>query len=280
MTESFVEIVDHHLKSSNVRLPVFSATALRIQKEIAKEDPDIRLIEKMIVSDQSLTAKVLSTSNSSFYKGLTQVSTVRNAIIRMGINEVSNIVMLVTHENNFRSNDPFLHQTMRKLWQHALGCAMAAHWLSKTCGLQALTHEAFFAGLLHDVGKLFILSVIDDLKESGKMDIPFSNALLIEAMNSLHTGHGSILLNHWNLPQKYCAVAQMHHDQAVDANNFLLLLVRLADKACNKIGIGLTQDDSVVLVATPEANSLNLSDIDLAKLEIMLEDSRISDRQN
>jgi HD-like signal output (HDOD) protein len=112
------------------------------------------------------------------------------------------------------------------------------------------------------------------------MDIPFSNALLIEAMNALHTGHGSTLLNHWNRPQKYCAVVQKHHDKAFDANDFILVLVRLADQACNKIGIGLTQDQSVVLVATPEANSLNLSDVDLAKLEIMLEDSQVSGAQN
>ena len=81
MAEAFVEIVDHHLKSSNVRLPVFSTTALRIQQEITKKDSDIRSIEKMIVRDQSLTAKVLSVANSSFYKGLTQVSTVHNAIV-------------------------------------------------------------------------------------------------------------------------------------------------------------------------------------------------------
>ena len=280
MTDSFVEIVDHHLKSSNVRLPVFSTTALRIQQELTKEDSDIRSIEKMIVRDQSLTAKVLSVANSSFYKGLTQVSTVHNAIVRMGVNEVVNIVMLVTHQNNFRSKDPFLHDIMRKLWRHALGSAIAAHWLANTCGLRSLTHESFFAGLLHDVGKLFILSVIEDLKTSGKMNISLSNALLIEAMNSLHTGHGSTLLNHWNLPQKYCGVAQQHHDQVFDANDFLLVLVRLADKACNKIGIGLTTDESLVLVATPEANALNLSDVDLAKLEIMLEDSQVSDKPN
>jgi len=280
MTQSFVEIVDHHLNSSNVRLPVFSATAMRIQQEIAKEEPDIRFIEKMIVSDQSLTAKVLSVSNSSFYKGLSQVSTVRNAIVRMGVNEVANIVALVTHENNFRSKDPFLHDIMRKLWRHALGCAMGAHWLAKECGLHSSAHESFFAGLLHDVGKLFILSVIDDLKYSEKMDIPLSDAMLIEAMNSLHTGHGSSLLNHWNLPEKYCAVAHKHHEEEIDSNNFLLILVRLADKACNKCGIGLTEDSSVVLVATPEANLLNLSDVELAKMEIMLEDSQVSPHQN
>jgi len=54
----------------------------------------------------------------------------------------------------------------------------------------------------------------------------------------------------------------------------------LVDPACNKIGIGLTQDTSLVLVATPEANSLNLSDVDLARLEIILEDSQVSEQQN
>ena len=77
---SFIEIVDKQLTSSDTRLPVFNTTALRIQEEIAKEEPDLRLIEKLIVSDQSLTAKVLSVSNSSVYKGLQQVSTVRNAV--------------------------------------------------------------------------------------------------------------------------------------------------------------------------------------------------------
>jgi hypothetical protein len=94
------------------------------------------------------------------------------AIVRMGVNEVANIVARITHENNFRSKDPFLHTIMRRLWRHALGVAMAAHWLAKECGLQNLAHEAFFAGLLHDVGKLFILSVIDELKHTEKMDIP------------------------------------------------------------------------------------------------------------
>ncbi len=150
--KSFIEIVDTHLASSNARLPVFNATALRIQQEIAKDESDLQLIEKLIVSDQALTAKVLSVSNSSFYKGLQQVSTVRNAIVRVGINEVSNIVMLITHESNFRSKDPFVQGIMRKLWRHSVACAMGSNWLAKQCGLHSLAHEAFFAGLLHDVG--------------------------------------------------------------------------------------------------------------------------------
>lgn len=272
---SFIEIIDQQVASSNARLPVFNATALKIQQEIAKEEPDIRLIERLIVSDQSLTAKVLSVSNSSFYKGLNQVATVRNAIVRLGINEVSNIVMLVTHENNFRSKDPFVHGIMRKLWRHSVGCAMASNWLAKKCGLHGLAHEGFFAGLLHDVGKLFILTVIDDLKHSAALDIQPSDALLIEAMNSLHANHGYSLMVHWNLPEKYCKVVRDHHNEELNSKDMLQILVRLADKACLKMGIGLVEDPALVLVATAEAELLHISEVDLAQLEIMLEDSQV-----
>ncbi len=273
--ESFIEIIDKQLASSNARLPVFNATALRIQQEIAKEEPNIRLVERLIVSDQSLTAKLLSVSNSSFYKGLNQVATVRNAIVRLGINEVSNMVMLVTHENNFRSKDPFVHGVMRTLWRHSLGCAMGSNWLAKKCGLNGLAHEAFFAGLLHDVGKLFILTVIDDLKHSGDLDIQPSDALLLEAMNSLHANHGYSLMVRWNLPEKYCNIVRDHHNEEFDSKDMLQNLVRLADKACLKRGIGMVENPALVLVATVEADALHISEVDLAQMEIMLEDSQV-----
>ena len=273
--ESFIEIIEEQLRSSNVRLPVFNTTAMRVQQEIAQADPDIRLIEKLIVSDQSLTAKVLSVSNSSFYKGLTQVDTVRNAIVRLGINEVSNIVMMVTHENNFRSKDPFVHGIMRKLWRHSVGCGMGSNWLAKKCALHGLAHEAFFAGLLHDVGKLFILTVIDDLKNSENFDIRPSDSLLVEAINSLHTNHGYSLMVQWNLPEKYCHIVRDHHQAPFDPEDSLQALVRLANKACRKLGIGMDAEPSLVLAATAEAEALKLSEVDLARMQIMLEDSQV-----
>jgi hypothetical protein len=81
-------------------------------------------------------------------------------------------------------------------------------------------------------------------------------------------------MKHWNLPEKYAEVVRSHHVEAPDAENHLCLTVRMADKACNKMGIGLRQDSAVVLLATPEASELHMTDLDLAKLEIMLEDTQ------
>lgn len=268
-------MIDNFLTSKDVKLPAFNATAHRIQKEIVKEEPDFRLIEKLIVSDQSLTGEVLRVSNSSFYRGLTQITTVRDAIIRLGIKEVSNIATLVTLQHNFRSKNPTVQKIMGKLWRHSVGCAIGANWLAKQTGFQDLAHEAFIAGLLHDVGKLFILKVIDDLKASGDIANPPSDKLLNEVMQNLHTDRGYALMVHWNLPEKYCQIARDHHIEDFDCSNFLIVLVRLANHMCLKTGIGLWKDPSLVPMATPEAKQLQLSEVDLARLEVRLEDSQV-----
>lgn len=272
---SLVGMIDHFVASKKVKLPAFNATALRIQKEVAKAEPDSRLIEKLIVSDQSLTGEVLSVSNSSFYKGLTQVATVRDAIIRMGNIEVSNIVSLVALQHNFQSKIPAMHKIMGKLWRHSVGCAIGANWLARQTGFQALAHETFIAGLLHDVGKLYVLKVVDDMKASGEIENLPSDTVIDELMQQLHTDQGYTLMAQWNLPEKYCQVARDHHLAEFDGSNFLLVLVRLANQVCHKMGIGLIEDPSIVLLETPEAAQLQLSEMDLARLEVRMEDSQV-----
>lgn len=272
---SLVGMIDHFVASKKVKLPAFNATALRIQKEVAKAEPDSRLIEKLIVSDQSLTGEVLSVSNSSFYKGLTQVATVRDAIIRMGNIEVSNIVSLVALQHNFQSKIPAMHKIMGKLWRHSVGCAIGANWLARQTGFQALAHETFIAGLLHDVGKLYVLKVVDDMKASGEIENLPSDTVIDELMQQLHTDQGYTLMAQWNLPEKYCQVARDHHLAEFDGSNFLMVLVRLANQVCHKMGIGLIEDPSIVLLETPEAAQLQLSEMDLARLEVRMEDSQV-----
>jgi HD-like signal output (HDOD) protein len=191
---SFLNIVQQHLESNNTLLPPFDTTAQRIRQEIMKEDPDIQLIEQLIVKDQALAGQVLRVANSSFYKGLVKVSTVRNAILRLGINEVSNMVTLATQEKNFHSKDAYVNGIMRNLWRHSVGCGVGAHWLAKQGGFPSLAHEVFFAGLLHDVGKLFILAVVEDIRRNGNSGPQPFNAMLDEVMRSMHSEYGDALL--------------------------------------------------------------------------------------
>lgn len=271
---SVVDIICERVDKGDVTLPVFDRTALRIQEELAKEDPDLGLIERMITIDPALTGQLLRMANSSFYKGLSKVTSVRNAIVRLGVGEISNIVTLVAHRRYFVSKDPFVRGIMAQLWRHSVGCAIGSRWIAERVGFEAPSHEAFFAGLLHDVGKLFILAVLQDLrKQNGNGFLP-SEGVVGEIFSSLHCDQGFTLMNNWNLPEKYCVIARDHHLEEFDPHHFLLGIVRMANSVCNKAGIGLNTDADIVLSASAEADLLGLSEVDIARLEIHLEDSR------
>ena len=270
--QPLLEIVKEFIVSEKTVLIPFDRNVLRIQQEIGKEEPDTNLIENLIVSDQALTSQVLRTANSAFYKGLVKVSTVREGIILLGTAEIANIVTFVTHGKNHHAKHPIIRQIMTKLWIHSAGCAMGSQWLAQRCRFKGHSHEVFIAGLLHDIGKLFLLTVLDTINASGRISVMPSQSVLAELMANLHTEYGYSLLKNWNLPKIYCDIALKHHDVQCDRKDMPLMFVKLANQACNKLGIGLQSDPSLLLVATDEAYSLGLSEIPLAELEIKLED--------
>ena len=250
---SFLDVINQYIAAGNVVLPVFSSAALRIQQELVKKEPDLKVVEGILSGDQSLSSQVLQLANSAFYHGLVEILTVRAAIIRLGMQEVGRLALLVASRNQFRSKDRDFNVLMKQMWQHAVGCALGVKWLAKRCKFEELENHAFFAGLFHDIGKLFVLMVVDQMKEKDKQ-LSVTHALLLESMASLHAEQGYNLMRQWNMPEDYCIVARDHHKKDYDSKNYLLILVRLADMACLKLGIGMVKDESIVLSAREEAH--------------------------
>ncbi len=272
---SFIDIVKQHIESSNLILPVFSSSAIKLHQELIKKEPDLKIVEKLINIDQSLSSQILKTANSSFYRGLSEILTIKAAIVRLGIQEIGKLALLTSSKSQFRSSDKLLNIMMKKLWQHSIGVGLGAHLLAKRCALNDVAEHAFFAGLFHDVGKLFILLVLDDLKKKKK-SLNFSPSLILEAVNDLHTEQGYLLMQKWNIPEQYCLIARDHHqDPLTDADDSLMLLVRLANMACAKLGIGFKSAPELDTSSSQEAEILNLTEQDLAEMEVKLEDTKI-----
>lgn len=270
---SFVDLIQKFIEEGNVVLPVFSSAAMRVQQELVKKEPDMKVLINSISGDQSLSSQVLQMANSAFYKGLVEVTTIQSAIVRLGMREVGRISLLSASKGQFRSNDKAHRQIMRRLWQHSVGCAIGAKWVAKRCELSEFEGEAFFAGLFHDVGKLFVLMIIEQMKRRNK-NMRTTGALLSEAMTTLHNQQGYSLMKTWNIPDTYCDIARDHNLIEFDNKNLLLMVVRVANMVCNKIGIGLQKMPDLVVSSTEEAQMLNLREIDLAELEILLEDTK------
>ena len=271
---SFIDHINRFIEEENVVLPVFGSAAMRVQQELVKKNPDMKVVINLIYGDQSLSSQVLQIANSAFYKGLVDIVTVKAAIVRLGMQEVGRICLLAAAKNQFTSKHKSLKIVMKKLWQHSVGCAIAARWLAKKGGYEELESEAFFAGLFHDVGKLVVLMVIEQLIKK-KIDVTITSDLFHEAMTSLHNQQGYELLQSWNLSEEYCIIARDHNLEDFDNKNPLLAIVRLANMTCKKIGIGLRKDSDLAIFSTEEAQMLDVTELEFAELEILLEDSKV-----
>ncbi len=271
-TKSFIDTLKEHVVSGKAQLPAFDRTGLVIQQEMAKPDPDMQAIEKQILRDPALTSQLLKVANSSFYRGMIEVTTVRNAIVRLGLAEVSNLVTMLTQKKTFAAQDPFISDYMAQLWIHSVACALGAKWIAKECRLPSKMNEAFFAGLMHDIGKAFLLMAISDLRKSGQLDENVPQTFIEEVLETLHQALGAQLLKTWNLPEIYCTVARHHHDDDMENRDVVLLMVSLANKVLAKAGIGIMHTPDIDLATSPEAIQLDMSEIKVAELELTVED--------
>ena len=110
---SLIDVINRFIAADTITLPVFNNAAVRLQMELVKPEPDLRVIEQVITSDQALSSQVLKIANSAFYRGLIEVGTVRAAIIRLGMREIGRIVLMAASRQHFRSSDRIIGVVMK-----------------------------------------------------------------------------------------------------------------------------------------------------------------------
>ena len=270
---SIIEVISSYIESNTFNIPVFNTVAVRLQRILAKQNFSVEEVNRMIIADPGLASQVLRMSNSSFYAGLNKVTTIQEAVVRLGASCVANIVMTATQKDIYRTSNPEMKKIMHDLWRHSLCCAIGSKWLAAKANYSALAEEAFLAGLLHDIGKLFLLKLMEEIIREGKLEMDISPMLISEVMERMHTVHGPRVMEQWNLPESYIIVARDHNSDDWNEGNPLLAIVRLVNIACRKTGVHSSPDPSLVLVTTPEAQVLGLREITLAELEIVIEDA-------
>jgi HD-like signal output (HDOD) protein len=273
---SIIEFVKERLDQGALELPVFNAVAVKVQQMLAAGDCSAKTIAEAIQRDQALASHVLKVANAPFYAGLNPVKTIRDAIVRLGDKSIANMVMMVTQKQSYFSRNRDLQRLMSPLWSHALGVAVGSRWLALHLGLERLAEEAFMAGLLHDIGKLLLLRIVEDLQHDESIEVNVSGSVVQDILEAMHTAQGEILMRHLNMPESYCQVVARHHDPTLSEKSLLVNLIRLVNLTCHKLGIGLKSDPGLMLSTTPEAINVMAADLILAELQVKLEEYKDS----
>lgn len=262
------------LTTQPVELPVFHPIAIRLQQLLETPDFTVDAVIALASEDPSLAGQILKMANSTVYMGRVRTETIKDAVVRLGAQQVSNIAMAASQAGLHASENKVLNGFMQSLWLHSHACAVGSRWLARNAGYPQYAEQAYLAGLLHDVGKLYLLKALERLNRTGVAQAALEEELLLEIFAELHVEQGCRLMQHWNMPEIYSNVVARHHNDDFDSGDTVLTLVRLVNKASKVKGIDLVQEPDLDLQAQPETMLLQISQDELEDLYEILDDSQ------
>jgi diguanylate cyclase (GGDEF)-like protein len=210
------------------RLPTLPGIAMRILKAVQEEEPDLKEIGKIISTDPPLSAEVLKIVNSAFYGLPSKVTTVFHAINLLGINTVKNLALSFSLVKKFQAPSS-LSFDYSFFWKDSLVGAVAAGLLAEKI-LPKFSEDAFFLGLLHNIGILALIQCMPKqyslvLKEMEIWGHDYHEAE-DQVLGFNHMDVGKYLVQTWGLPKIFHMPIGCHHHPADDG---------IADKDSEKL---------------------------------------------
>lgn len=226
------------------KLPPSPGTMMRITTLLRDFNASMREVTQAISYEPVLVVRILRLANSPVYALERNVTSIQSAIAAVGAKAVHDIVMIGLASTTFAKeikNSP----TAKAIWEHSLAVAMTARELSKLLGMRG-TEEAFTCGLLHDIGKLILLSN-DVVGYSSLLDLTEESLMLqgeTELFGYNHAEVGSLIAKRWNLPEEvYFSILHHHNPSQSEKVNLVAHIVDIADMMTNARGYGLRPQD-------------------------------------
>ncbi len=244
-------------------LPPIPATALQALQMTSDPRSSVRDLQKVIVRDQGLAAKILRIVNSAMYCLSREVSTVSHAVAILGMESIRSIIMAASVQQVFQTGAIRSHDLGTKLLSdHSWGAAVCARVIAQRTGYEN-PEEAFLCGLMHDIGKPVLLKNVPERYSQIVNDVyrgaASFHAAELETFGFSHAHVGALLAEKWNFPPQLSEGIGCHHDP-LSAPNFtkLACIANLANLAMIVLEIGFEKDKNLDLGAQPSAEVLKL----------------------
>ncbi len=224
------------------QLPPFPPVANRLLGLL--QDPNVSnaQLSDVIRIDPTFSFELLRLANSSLFGFSQQVSDIAHAISIVGLERVKALVMMVALNAQIKS--ALRYQRLLDCWIHCLACAVLTETVARGCGISA--ERAYMAGLLHDVGRLGMMTAYPQ-EYARLLDVATEEGLpLIQAELDIfdidHCMAGAWLAAEWNLPPEVRFVAQTHHEAPEPGDRELGNLLRITNRITNLIGFSVTPE--------------------------------------
>ncbi len=197
------EIIARRIAQNRLAVPSMPAVAVRCIEQLRDQNAKFSELAATIEKDPLIASRLLRIVNSPAYGGREPITSVENAISRLGMKPFRVILIELAAREVFTSKNPRIRQAFRGIWEHCLAVGMLARDLAAKLPGSADADAAYLAGLFHDVGKPVVGALLLEAERSliEELDEPFmTDTLWIKVVDAAHRDVGAALAAQWTLP--------------------------------------------------------------------------------
>ena len=263
--------------ASNENLPALSPLAVQLIELAAEDEASASDLSSTIEKDPGLTTRLLKTVSSVVYRTVEPVTSVRQAVVRLGFNRVRIMALSLSLRDTFELDDgEGLDYGL--FWKRSVYRALVARDFSQP--LDAVDpDEAFVAGLIAEIGLLVLYRVCSesDRADFAGCDRPFQEMMdwQEERLGIHHRDVGSIIMKQWRFPENLvkaqscfgsqafvadapplCQVVELAHQATEIAYEHTVALHQLQQLVYDKLGIDPEAVNALLVTAFTRVEDL------------------------
>lgn len=199
--QDFLNHVQEELAANRLVLPTLPDIALKVRDVVSKGDASAQELAEMIATDAALSARLIQVANSPLYRGSAEINNIQMAVARLGNNTIRTLITSLVMQQMFTPTTDLLEQHFRETWEQSINIsAISRALIAFAPHLNA--EEAMLAGLVHQIGKLPILMLVENIAEFRD-----SPSRLNKLLEKAHPPIGKLIMDTWDFPDSLKPVA-------------------------------------------------------------------------
>jgi putative nucleotidyltransferase with HDIG domain len=218
------------------------------------DDPDLSLREvaQVIETDPLIAAQIVRLANVAARAPSSPIRSITDCVTRLGISELQLFLIESAARRMFESSDRHIAQICRGLWAHSLAVAILTRDLVREAR-NGRADEGYLAGLLHDIGKPVVASMLLDAERrlrGIRTQSWIMPAAWLRIISGSHRRVGVALAAKWKLPDSVRNAIRDGGDYDPVEPHSLANAVRLANAITKLEGVYVGAMDETETAAT------------------------------
>jgi HD-like signal output (HDOD) protein len=206
---AFLGSLATEVSKGTVNLPCFPDVVMRIRKALAEPNVSLTEIVKIVGTEPRLAARLLQAANSAaFNPAGKHLTDLRAAITRLGHRPVQSAAMsFAVKQLRLAPALRSISKPLNILWEQSISVAAICQVIARRTRVSP--EEAFLTGLLHGIGRLYIM-----VRSVGKSDKLYQDPNFVDMIESWHPAIGKAVLENWGFDQHMCEALGDQDDDA------------------------------------------------------------------